>query len=986
MKSFFTNLGKLLLCGATVAMIGCTDLHSDIALTDDLANANKEQIADLQSTLDQLEATLQKDYALKSELEAVQKELADEKAALEAAIAAGDAAAIAAAREELTAAVAAAKAEVEAAMGQLNDQIGQINGALGQVNTDLEGVYARLEALEAAEVPEEIAAQLAALDAYVLAMEEAIIGRLDTVEQALSAVTVLIEDEAAARQLADEELWTSIYGVQEVITALNNKVDDLAAQETVTAADLEAVYTSIYEAQASISSVYNQLLDLAAKHDQDVEEIYAKINVVEEALSALVFTVTDVQGQLAALEAMQGYIEELFLADQDMQVYFTQLLNSVNAQIEDLTAAQEEVYAFCYQLQEQYTQLYNALSNADEELRAEMESLISETKNELGQAVTFLTNLINDYAGQIDNLAARVQSLVFIPEYSDGKATIEWGLLIDNDSAVNFILENIVTRNNLVLFRDVVVDFLKEVKNAAIELGRPVVDYADKTIDNFISDLVNTEAMANALKTMLSGIEDIVAKEVAELYNEKFAEFGEEIAIPEGVPTVDELTKSIMDELYQSIDLSKLDIKKILKTIITKVTDKAYDLVSIDGIIAELKSIDIYEAIDILTSAEFEELLSELLQTFKSFEEKALSNTALLKKESVIRYKVMGQNATALAAAIAANPSVLSYDVEAVDVRAAAPGLEITKVVAKGDEIHVSVVPQNFHYRFYLTYILEDSFIYGAAESFFDKYGKTGLISYSAALVLNDGNNIRSTEYTNFVSAENPEIFTPEVIKNGKVVGHETINAVKGQVDEITLCEGMYMGYLSVPNRVILTKEQLEAKGYLGFTENKTVKTNDKGIAGPCQFNGLTGSVKSWFDYTFTTYWSVNDIVLTTTSSLVWDLPESVAVWAGSYDANDNKPISVSAEDIADWFDGLAVGQRLYFEFEVPTSSVACIHMYNSNKSSAVELFTTERFYEAGNYYLDLTITPALLEAITKTDEIVFAGSGFVMKSITLYL
>ena len=980
MKSFFTNLGKLLLCGATVAMIGCTDLHSDIALTDDLANANKEQIADLQSTLDQLEATLQKDYALKSELEAVQKELADEKAALEAAIAAGDAAAIAAAREELTAAVAAAKAEVEAAMGQLNDQIGQINGALGQVNTDLEGVYARLEALEAAEVPEEIAAQLAALDAYVLAMEEAIIGRLDTVEQALSAVTVLIEDEAAARQLADEELWTSIYGVQEVITALNNKVDDLAAQETVTAADLEAVYTTIYEVQNSISSVYNQLLDLAAKHDQDVEEIYAKINVVEEALSALVFTVTDVQGQLAALEAMQGYIEELFLADQDMQVYFTQLLNSVNTQIEDLTTAQEEVYAFYYQLQEQYTQLYNALSNADEELRAEMESLISETKNELGQAVTFLTNLINDYAGQIDNLAARVQSLVFIPEYSDGKATIEWGLLIDNDSAVNFILENIVTRNNLVLFRDVVVDFLKEVKNAAIEYGRPVVDYADQTIDNFISDLVNTEAMANALKTMLSGIEKIVAKEVADLYNEKFPELGKEI--PEGVPTVEELTKSIMNELYQSIDLSKLDIKKILKTIITKVTDKAYDLVSIDGIIAELKSIDIYEAIDILTSAEFEELLSELLQTFKSFEEKALSNTALLKKESVIRYKVMGQNATALAAAIAANPSVLSYDVETVDVRAAAPGLEITKVVAKGDEIHVSVVPQNFHYRFYLTYILEDSFIYGAAESFFDKYGKTGLISYSAALVLNDGNNIRSTEYTNFVSAENPEIFTPEVIKDGKVVGHETINAVKGQVDEITLCEGMYMGYLSVPNRVILTKEQLEAKGYLGFTENKTVKTNDKGIAGPCQFNGLTGSVKSWFDYTFTTYWSVNDIVLTTTSSLVWDLPESVAVWAGKKD--DNVKISLAAEDIAPWYDGLAVGQTIRIEYTAFEGAV-CFHVYDGDITYKILEENYKLQGQSAKQFVEIPVTAALLD-ILKEESILIGGSNIEVTNVTLYL
>ena len=107
MKSFFTNLGKLLLCGATVAMIGCTDL-SDITLVGDQANANKEQIADLQSTLDQLKDKLQADYALQSELDAVKAQIADEKAALEAAIAAGDAAAIAAAKADLDAAVAQA--------------------------------------------------------------------------------------------------------------------------------------------------------------------------------------------------------------------------------------------------------------------------------------------------------------------------------------------------------------------------------------------------------------------------------------------------------------------------------------------------------------------------------------------------------------------------------------------------------------------------------------------------------------------------------------------------------------------------------------------------------------------------------------------------------------------------------------------------------------------------------------------------------------
>lgn len=813
MKSFFTNLGKALLCGAVVAMIGCTDLHSDIKLVETTNN----------EALKELAAKLEADYATKQALAAAQEALNAKDGDLQAAIDEVKKSLEAYATNDAVNAVLAHVAELEAALGAAQEE----------VNAALAGLQAALETAQ-----------------------EEIYGRIETVEETLSASLVLIEDLAAE----DEQIWNSFNTLQESVSALSTLLDEATAEH-------DQIYQQINTVTETLSTVITMLEDYATK--QEVEEVYTKINTVEEFITGLTNRVVDVEDalaiHLAAFEAYKLSVEEaIALATEDMQEYLTQLLNVTNDQIAEITALQEALVERIDTIEKTITNLINLNNDQYDEVL----SLIIETKEELTLVVNNILNYLSDMQGQIDDLAARVQSLVFIPEYSDGKATIEWGLLIDNDSAVNFILKNIATRQNLVLFKDLVVDFLKEVKNIAVELGRPVVDYADKTIDQFISDLVNTEAMADALKIMLSGIEDIVAKEVAELYNEKFAGIGEEIAIPEGVPTVDELTKSIMNELYQSIDLSKLDIKKILKTVITKVTNKAFDLVSVDAIITELKKINIYDAIDMLTSAEFEGLLSDLLQVVKSFEEKALSNTALLKKESVIRYKVQAQNAAAVAKAIAANPSVLSYDVETVDVRAAAPALEITKVVAKGDEIHVSVVPQNFHYRFYLTYVLEDSFIYGAAESFFDKYGKTGLISYSAALVLNDGNNIRSTEYVNFVSSENPEIFTPEVVRNGEVVEYETIQAVKGETETIELCKDMQMAYLSVPHRKILTKEGLAQKGFFGITEKVTVVTAN-GEAGPCEFNGRVGEMFDWFDYTFTTVWSVNDIELVVKSNLI---------------------------------------------------------------------------------------------------------------------
>ena len=76
------------------------------------------------------------------------------------------------------------------------------------------------------------------------------------------------------------------------------------------------------------------------------------------------------------------------------------------------------------------------------------------------------------------------------------------------------------------------------------------------------------------------------------------------------------------------------------------------------------------------------------------------------------------------------------------------------------------------------------------------------------------------------------------------------------------------MGYLSVPNRQILTKEQLAQKGFFGITEKAVVNTNNAGEAGPCTFNGLVGAIDDWYNYTFTTYWSVNDIVLAVNSTV----------------------------------------------------------------------------------------------------------------------
>lgn len=841
MKSFFTNLGKALLCGAVVAMIGCTDLHSDIKLVETTNN----------EALKELAAKLEADYATKQALAAAQE--------------------------------------------ALNAKDGDLQAAIDDVKKSLEGyatndavnaVLAHVAELEAAlgAAQEEVNAALAGLQAALETAQEEIYGRIETVEETLSASLVLIEDLAAE----DEQIWNSFNTLQESVSALSTLLDEATAEH-------EQIYQQINTVTETLSTVITMLEDYATK--QEVEEVYAKIQIVEEFVTGLTNRVVDVEDalaiHLAAFEAYKLSVEEaIALATEDMQEYLTQMLNVTNDQIAEITALQEALVQRIDTLEQFCTTIINSYETADEELLA----LIVETKEELTLVVNNILNYLSDMQGQIDDLAARVQSLVFIPEYSDGKATIEWGLLIDNDSAVNFLLNRVITSGNIDAFKSIVKKYIAKVKNHILYHSADI----EASLEDFLANLVDEGALEDALAEMFTSIQDLVAAEIYKLLQDTKinADVNLDVEVDVNIPffgtvpgegtasgeingefdlpefegdleaEAEKIAAEIMGEIMGAFNVGGLNlnltdtIKGLLSAMKSVGVSTARELIDV------LRNASVNDIISNLNSTEFRSLLSKMLSVAKGLEAKILENTALLQRESVIRYKVQAQNAAAVAKAIAANPSVLSYDVESVDVRAAAPGLKITKVVAKGDEIHVSVVPQNFHYRFYLTYILEDSFLYGAAESFFDKYGKTGLISYSAALVLNDGNNIRSTEYVNFVSSENPEIFTPEVVKNGQVVETETIQAVKGETETIELCKDMQMAYLSVPNRTILTKEGLAQKGFFGITEKVTVVTAN-GEAGPCSFNGRVGEMFDWFDYTFTTVWSVNDIELVVKSNLI---------------------------------------------------------------------------------------------------------------------
>ncbi|MEE0237263.1 MAG: hypothetical protein UD961_14060 [Bacteroidales bacterium] len=134
----------------------------------------------------------------------------------------------------------------------------------------------------------------------------------------------------------------------------------------------------------------------------------------------------------------------------------------------------------------------------------------------------------------------------------------------------------------------------------------------------------------------------------------------------------------------------------------------------------------------------------------------------VLAKATEIKYLVKAEDAVKVAASIAEKPEVLDFVVKGVETRAEAEAdLEIVDVVAEGEYIIVSVVAKNFENKFY-------------------ENAKEGC--YSAALVFDDEENTRTTEFVNLVPAAEYEQFEMGLLVPGEddamrmATAHEVIN------------------------------------------------------------------------------------------------------------------------------------------------------------------------------------------------------------------
>lgn len=445
MKSFFTKLGKLLLCGVAVAVVGCTDYDTDIQNVNERVDAVE---ADFEKAIADLQAELNANFATKAELAALETEL---NTTIDAAVA------------ELNAAIAtkADKAEVEAAIAALQkalaDAKAELQGDIDENTAAIAGAVKRIEDLEATvnslceavaqntmgvqnlttafEVYQaEMEAQMDAVYAYIDTMEEEIYSSIQTVQEFASAINTLLAEEIERSKIEDEALWEKINTIETVCTNLTNL---LALEEEERKAADDQIYQEIETLRASLASVYTTLEE---KIDNEVAQINQTLEKLTATVSTLSFLIDDVDAALkahiAAYEAFKATLQEK-IAQYDMAITNHETaIETLKNDVEGIEGVIEQLKDEDILLGKSITDLQEALTaamniHADE--IAEVNSLIEGLASQIEatqQTLTMLNNLVQDVWG-------RVQSIVFVPEYNDHKGTIDFAIVRVDPNAEN---------------------------------------------------------------------------------------------------------------------------------------------------------------------------------------------------------------------------------------------------------------------------------------------------------------------------------------------------------------------------------------------------------------------------------------------------------------------------------------------------------------------------------------------------------------------
>ena len=363
-------------------------------------------------------------------------------------------------RTELVEMIEANKAAIEENAGNIAENAGNIAENAAAIEALEQNLADHIAAFT--EYQTAVDTKIAALEARVAAAEAAI-KKLE--EETIPAMKAQIEtnkalseknaadiakhaEEFAAYQAAVQATFDELVAADE---ALNTLIATLRTDFEALKGDYETFKSEFDEYKKAIEGELAKAFEAIAANATEIAAVKADLEATKIDLQAKIDATNANLSNLAAqLEGVEAYIMHQMKEGFDaVYAKLAEDYNNLNSQIDavnsDLQNFKSQIEkALALAVQDLQTLIINGdaavmqtVNQLAFDLRAESEKAIAEAKKALQDNIDALDKKVEEYKAaadelfadhqaQINALLGRVQSLVFVPEYTDGKATIDW--------------------------------------------------------------------------------------------------------------------------------------------------------------------------------------------------------------------------------------------------------------------------------------------------------------------------------------------------------------------------------------------------------------------------------------------------------------------------------------------------------------------------------------------------------------------------------
>lgn len=414
-----------------------TKLNGDIAkLREDAekaiadANAAIDAVADRATKLEKADEKFDEELiAIKKDIKTLQDDLA-------------------AKYDELTKAVANLKDQVSENtkdIAALEENLSKLSKTVDDINTSLADhlvAYAKFEAATNSKIAE-IEGKITAIN-----------GTIDTINVTLKK----LQDQINDNDKDIEDIYKQIDILVEADAAMNKAIGtletDLSTLKANLKTELEKAFGDVYD---EIDAVDADLYDFKLKMKAELNGAAAAMQKLQKALedektnriakdnqlsASLENLQKELKDQVAALNLRADAIEKAYkAADEQLQKNLEAAVKTLNDAIaaaidESKAYTDEEIKTLKAQLTDQHKKDIQAVADRMNDVRNELVAEFEKVREEmaamyadLNKAINCLNKSVEEIKADIAAILDRVQSVVYVPKYSDGKATIEWAAI-----------------------------------------------------------------------------------------------------------------------------------------------------------------------------------------------------------------------------------------------------------------------------------------------------------------------------------------------------------------------------------------------------------------------------------------------------------------------------------------------------------------------------------------------------------------------------